>query len=413
MLENIPSDVGRAEQGLGRNRDHVRQHNLSTILTLLHREGALSRSVLTQRTSLNRSTISDLVSELESLGLATEAPTVSGGGAGRPSILVRPSDSVVAFAVAIDIDAISVAAIGLSGHKISLKKRRTPDAPAVGTAVVVIRDLISQLKSELGAGIRIAGVGVAVPGQVRQEDGLVRQADFLNWREAHLAERLENEINLPVFIDNDARLGLRAEHEFGSGRDLTDVVYLIGRSAGVGGGAIVGGRPLSGTSGYGGDLGLIRISEGPLIQLSGHPGTLADLIQRDELLDATSLSDADDPTLLDYVRDHPSSRIRRVITAQVDALALGISSLINLFNPQAVILAGYLSILHALDAERLRERISLSALSHSLDDVHIIAVPVSSSRLLIGAAELPFGPLLNAPGVFTFRNPTSLRAISD
>jgi predicted NBD/HSP70 family sugar kinase len=413
VLENIPSDVGRGEQGLGRNRDHVRQHNLSTILTLLHREGSLSRSVLTQRTGLNRSTISDLVAELETLGLASESPTAPSGGAGRPSILVEPSDAVIAFAAAIDIDAISVAAIGLSGRVISRKRRRTPDAPAAGTAVVVIRDLIAQLRADLGVGVRVAGVGVAVPGQVRQGDGLVRQATFLNWREAHLAERLENEVNLPVFIDNDARLGLRAESEFGSGRDFTDLVYLIGRSAGVGGGAIVDGRPLAGASGYGGDLGLIRISDGPLVQLTGQPGTLADAIQRDDLLDAAGLVDADDATLLEHIRDNPSSRIRRVITPQIDALALGISSLINLFNPQAVVLAGYLSILYSLETGRLLERVSLSALTHSLEDVEIIAVPVSSSRLLIGAAELPFAPLLNAPGTFAFRNPTGLRAVSD
>ncbi|MDE2409348.1 MAG: hypothetical protein KGL72_03490, partial [Actinomycetales bacterium] len=79
---------------LGQNRENLRQHNLSVVLRMLHQSRSVPRSHLTSVTGLNRSTISDLVGELVSLGLATEAEAQIIGSVGRPSLTVQASENI-------------------------------------------------------------------------------------------------------------------------------------------------------------------------------------------------------------------------------------------------------------------------------------------------------------------------------
>ena len=84
---------------LGQGRDAVRQHNLSTVLGLVHQLGPISRSKLGQLTGLNRSTISILVEELNNLGMVFESESTAREGLGRPSIQVSASSDVVSIAI--------------------------------------------------------------------------------------------------------------------------------------------------------------------------------------------------------------------------------------------------------------------------------------------------------------------------
>ena len=90
--------------------DGVRGRNLSRLLTLLHREGPLSRADLTRRTGLNRSTIAALVTELGTLGAAFETEPAESGTVGRPSPTVHPQGRIVALTVNPDVDAVTAAA---------------------------------------------------------------------------------------------------------------------------------------------------------------------------------------------------------------------------------------------------------------------------------------------------------------
>src|SRR5206468_6824424 len=102
------------------------------------------------------------------------------------------------------------------------------------------------------------GIGAAIAGVVRDADGLVRFAPNLGWVDAPLGGTLASVvanygIHAPVAVGNDADLGVVAEHVRGAAAGATDAVYLAGE-VGVGAGIIVGGEPLRGAGGYGGEL---------------------------------------------------------------------------------------------------------------------------------------------------------------
>ena len=391
---NINSHLANANT-VGQNRDDVRQHNLSALLRMIHQAGTLSRSQLTSSSGLNRSTISDLVSELQDLGLVyeTEASAV---GVGRPSLQVSASDQIVAFSVNPEVDAITVGVVNLAGDVIA-KKRQTATQPSAEKAASIASKLIAEMRTQLKPGTRIVGVGVAVPGQVRVIDGVVRFAPHLGWVEVPFGQMLSQQTGLPVFCDNDASVGCVAERIFGNAKGFSDVVYLFAGSGGIGGGVVVDGIQLRGTAGYAGELGHVRIASGKEKDYSGLEGTIESLVKRDDLLEAFKLFAAADEELLLEISRTQSVKVIKLLETQTDHLAEALGTFVNIFNPQVIILGGFLAGLFTRDPERLLEGLRKNSLAAANERVVIREGGLGSDLLMVGAAELPFNELITKP----------------
>ena len=384
-------------KNLGQNRDDVRQHNLSTTLRMIHQAGTITRSQLATNSGLNRSTISDLVSELEDLGLVTEQEQASASGVGRPSLQVSSSNQVVAFAVNPDIDAVTVGMVTLNGKVLARKRQPLANPVKPEKAVQVAARIIDEFRAGLDAKTRVAGIGVAVPGQVRVNDGVIRLAPHLAWVEIPIVRMLSQATGLNVFADNDASIGCNAEHEFGNGKGYDDMVYLFASTGGIGGGVIVEGHQLRGSAGYGGELGHVRITSSDSPDYSGLPGTLESEVRREEILDAVKLFAATDEELLLGLSQVKDSKAIKVINRQIDALAVAIGNFVNIFNPQIIVLGGFLAGLLNFDSERLFDGVKRHSLAAVNDRVLIREGALGANLLMIGAAELVFDELISNP----------------
>ena len=392
----------------GQNRENIRQHNLSTIMGLLYTGGTMARSQLTSATGLNRSTISDLVVELEEIGAITQSEAVVSGGVGRPSLTVAPSENIVSFAVNPEIDATTVAAVSLGGQIIAKQRYPTKIQPAPPEAAKIAGQLIRSLIKDLPTGSRIAGVGVAVPGQIRIDDGVVRLAPHLNWVEAPIAAMVGQETGLPVWVDNDATVSCMAERNFGSGRGASHCVYLFAGSGGIGGGVVVSDLQLRGASGYGSELGHIQIFDSKKVDFSGLPGTLEALVKRDDLLEAFKLFGATDDELDIEVLSTRDPKAIKLMNQQIDHLGRGIGVLATIFNPQIVILEGFLDSLFKFDKDRLLAAVHASSLSSAHDGLIVRSGELGTNAVLIGAAGLAFAPLIQDPSGTKLFSPAKL-----
>lgn len=388
--------AGQGAKTLGQNRDDVRQHNLSALLRMIHQAGTVSRSQLTTSSGLNRSTISDLVSELGDLGLVYETEA-SATGVGRPSLQVSASDHVVAFAVNTDVDAVTVGVVTLSGDVIAKKRYPTANQPTAEKAASIAAKLISELRADLKTGTRIVGVGVAVPGQVRVVDGVIRLAPHLDWVETPFGPMLSQLTGLPVYVDNDASLGCVAERIYGNAKGFTDVVFLFAGSGGIGGGVVVDGVQLRGAAGYAGELGHVRISDTSEKDYSGLQGTLESLVRRDDLLDVFKLYAATDDELLVEISRTQTAKAVKMIESQIDNLAAALGNFVNIFNPQVIILGGFIAGLFTRDSERLITGLRTNSLAAANERVIIREGGLGSNLLMIGAALLPFNELTANP----------------
>src|SRR5215510_13979859 len=247
-----PSAPLRADLGTGNAQ--TRRHNLSSILTHLHHSGSLTRAELTRRTGLNRSTVGALVAELAEGGLAYETAAPEGGGVGRPSPLVHANAQVAALALNPDVDAIELGLVGLGGVLHARVRHGTATVPTAAETVRLVRKLLGRLQPSLQK-CQVVGMGVAAPGLVQTETGVVTLAPHLDWHDEPLAQMLAEATGYPAFAGNDANLGMIAETVFGAGRGVSDLVYLNGSASGIGAGVLAGGRPLWGARGYAAELG--------------------------------------------------------------------------------------------------------------------------------------------------------------
>jgi predicted NBD/HSP70 family sugar kinase len=375
----------------------VRQRNLARVLRLVHLEGPLPRATLTETTGLNRSTIADLVGELSSQGLVQERAPDPSRRVGRPSPLVSAAADVVAIAVNPEVDAVTIAAVGLD-RSISLRARVEVDSlitPADATAIIAAQ--LAAWKNGGLAAARIVGVGLAVPGLVRAADGLVRNAPHLRWIDEPLRNLVATATGAPTVVGNDAMLGAIAEHLFGAARGVDDVVYLNGGASGIGGGLIIGGVPVPGAGGYAGEFGQNRPGIATASDRRAGDGVLEDEVSRARLLAAVELMTADEPTLAAALRASRSVTVAEELARQRRILATALANAVNVLNPSVVVLGGFLAILAEHDLDALTDAVAAQAMPASMEGLSIRTAVLAEDRLLIGAAELAFAELLRDP----------------
>jgi predicted NBD/HSP70 family sugar kinase len=386
--------------GAAASSDYTRRANLSLVLSLVHHRGVLSRAELTRVTGLNRSTVSTLVGQLAELGLVFETPATATNQIGRPSSNVKVMSSTAAIAVNPEVDAITVGLVGLGGdviRKIRYETRRIPSAPEVANIAAAI---IEGMRTELQSSCRIVGIGIAVPGLTRAEDGVVSYAPHLGWKDAPIAALLAEATGHPVSAANDASLGARAEFLFGAGRGCLDIVYLNGGASGVGGGVIGGGILRNGVAGYAGELGHTLVNTDGVHCHCGSTGCLETEISLARLQRLVDLPGSDIDQLEVVLRRDKSVTVLAEVERQVDYLAVTLRNTVNVFNPERIILGGFLATLLELAPERLVDRVTGGALHGPREVVSIVPAALGSNLLMIGAAELAFAGLLADPQGF-------------
>ncbi|MEZ3159010.1 ROK family protein [Microbacterium sp. BWT-B31] len=375
----------------------VRRANLARILQLAHLERALSRSRLTALTGLNRSTVADLVAELTSRGLTIERAPDPSHKVGRPSPVVAPDPSVVAIAANPEVDALTMAAIGLDG---TLHARRRIDVDHLmppEEAAGLIAEVTDQWRTSVLAESRIVAAGVAVPGLVRALDGLVRVAPHLEWTDAPIRTLVESATGLPTAVGNDASLGALAEHLFGAGQGIDDLVYLNGGASGIGGGLIVHGIPVGGMSGYAGEFGQNRPGILSPDDRRAAAGVLEDEVSRARLLSAVGLGAADEPTLAAAIAMSDSPTVALELARQRRILSTALANVVNVLNPAVVVLGGFLATIADSDPDALDASVRVQCMPAAAEDLEIRTAVLAEDRLLVGAAEAAFAGLLRDP----------------
>lgn len=383
----------------GRNHtEDVRRHNLSTVLTAVHHTGGMPRSALTELTGVNRSTTAALVTELVAANLVVEAEKDSRDSAGRPSRYVRPSQHPVAIAVNPEVDAVTLGVVGLGGRVLQRARRSTSGQLTVEEAV---RTIVSLVKEVDLSGHRVVGVGAAIPGLVRTIDGVVRIAPHLGWVDAPFArllgDKLGDALGAKVYVANDASLGADAESKFGAGRDISDLVYLNGGASGIGGGIVSGGQPITGTAGYAGEIGHTFVRTGGVACHCGSSGCLETEVRRAPLLELLGLRDDESDQLGAALASSTSTAVLAEVTRQREYLGIALRNTINIFNPQRIVLGGFLAALHMADPGTVEHSIAARPLAASAEALRIVPAQLGSDILLVGAAELAFAGVLADP----------------
>lgn len=378
--------------------EHIRRHNLGLLLRQVHQHGQLSRTDLARASGLNRSTIRALVGDLVDLGLVSEHVPDRTHGAGRPPFLVvgHPRAAYV-IAVDVDVDVVTVAAVGLTGSVLGRTTWRHAHATSSPAAVATrVAAAARELDEQLGCGRRV-GVAASVPAMVDDSDGKVVHAPNLGWSDEPFGALLSEHLCSSVRVANDADLTAIAELRRGAAASYSDAVCVLGR-VGVGAGLLIGGGLLRSGRGYGGEVGHMTVqAEGALCHC-GNYGCLEGFIGEAGILrsahEAGVAVDQLDELYAHVAAGDPAAVA--VVQSAATWLGHGLSNLMNLLNPEAFVVSGHLAqLLQAAEAQ-IRAPMRDGMVTSGRASVDLVQGQVRDAPLL-GAAELAFEDLLAAP----------------
>jgi predicted NBD/HSP70 family sugar kinase len=409
-------DQRREEPGL--RSESVRRANLSAIARELHDTGRLSRSELGARTGLTRSTIGGLIGELVAAQLVSEVGPAALGTPGRPSVVVTPhTERPTVLALEITVDSIAGAVVGFGGE---IRQKRRVERPrghlSLDQTVKDLAALARGLDAFHARRTEIVGVGVAIAGVVRRADGYVSVAPNLGWRDVALGEALRKAIGafVPVDIANEADLGALAETRRGAARGCQNIIFIQGE-VGVGAGLFVDGRPMTGAAGYGGEVGHMPMNPNGAPCHCGSVGCWETEIGEDALLTRAGHARGGGRDEMESVLREAAAGEPRALDAMDHVgrwLGIGLAGLVNLLNPERVVLGGRFARLFPYVADSVARQLDQFALTAPRRMVSVVPAQLGEDASLLGAAELAFEPFLSDPAAWLKPRATALRSLA-
>ncbi|MGV9561407.1 ROK family protein [Streptomyces sp. NPDC003480] len=382
---------------------------LGPALELVHTGRAPTRAVLTAELGVTRATAGAVAAELEALGLirVDAHPGAAAGAQGRPSHRLEVAeDGPVALAAQVHADGFRAALVGLGGRIVATAPGcETVDAdPAkvLGSVVEAGAELLRE------TGRRCVGAGLAVPSAVAEPEGLALNPLHLAWpagapvREIFAEQVRAAGIPGPAFAANDINLAALAEHRHGAGRGSRDLLCVATGHRGVGGALVLDGRLHTGSSGLALEVGHLTVNpEGRpchcgsrgCLDVEADPPAFLTAACRDAGPAVSQLQQANDLIRDDYPAD---PAVRTAVEILIDRLGLGLAGLVNILNPDRIILGGLHRTLLDADPERLRAVVADRSLWGRSGGVPILACTLDHNSL-VGAAELAWQPVLDDP----------------
>lgn len=398
----------------------MRRSNRSVILTSIYRDGPLSRYELGHQTSLSAASVSNLVGELLEEGVVEEAGSVESDG-GRPRVLLRVSPTfgyvigaeVGETRVRVELFDLAMTVLATAVYPIDTPK------PAPALVVKYVLEGLTAVLAEAGVSdSQVLGLGVAVAGVVEGPADAVVHAQTLGWEAVPLGAMLAAGTKIPIQVDNGANTLGQAEMWFGAGRGAKDaVVALVG--SGVGAALVTGGSSYRGARSSAGEWGHTTIMYGGRQCRCGAQGCLEAYVGAEGVLERFQLANDGEPApgddeeaafigLLDSVGT--SDVAAQVVDDTLGYLGAGFADLINLFNPERIVLGGWAGlVLGERYLPRLREAAARHALRQPFGQVSIELCELGRDAVAMGAATLPVLRLLRDGGTTSRPAPTRSR----
>ena len=402
--------AARGPRGAGASRGRTW---LGPALALIHGGRAPTRAALGAALGVTRATAGAVAAELQALRLVQVDTSPGGGALGRPShrLTIDP-EGPVAFAAQIHPDGFEVALVGLGGHVVAAGggSLSVPDDPEQ----VLSAAARSGARLLRATGRRCVGAGLAVPSAVAEPEGIAVGPLHVGWpagvriRDIFAAQVERAGISGPAgtipAAANDINLAALAEHRHGAGREARHLLVVATGHQGVGGALVLDGVLYTGSSGVGMEAGHVSVDPQGRPCRCGSRGCLDVETDALSLLDAAGrpprpgvpvLQQAISLLRREYATD-PAARTG--VSVVVERLGLGLAGLINVLNPDRILLGGMHRDLLAAEPERLRAAVAARSPWGRGSSVPILGCALDNGSL-VGAAELAWQPVLDDPAI--------------
>ncbi len=284
------------------------------------------------------------------------------------------------FYAGIDLGGTKILTVIENGERNVLAKTKIPTEAALGVGVVmdnIVKSLEISCK-EIGISPNeLSGIGIGVPGPVNHEKGLVYDCPNLSgWKNIEVRKMLGERWDVPVKVENDARVAGLAETRLGAAKGFRHVFYIT-VSTGIGAAIIIDGKIYHGADGAAGEFGQMKLLDGSILEQKFAGPAIERLLG----LPTTQLAELVD-------KNDPGAK--KAVEYLTDGIGTFLANIATLLNPQIIVVGGGVSQLGDLILNPIREKVSSLAFSISAKNVKIVPAALHTDSGAVGAAELLF-----------------------
>ena len=362
------------------------------VVALLRAHGPMTRGDLGSSIGLSRATVSSTVGQLIEQGWLDEraAPSAAAGRGRPPMQLALTQKAGVAIGVDLGRSHARVALATL-GHEVLAERaleldESWPAARAVDAVVELVDAVIADAGVDRSA---VVGVGLGLPAPLDTTGHATSITIPPEWVRDDPAGALQTRLGVPVIVENDANLGALAEARWGAGRRFSTLFY-VKASTGIGAGVVLDGHLFRGSGGTAGEIGHFTVDEhglvcrcgsrGCLEVRAGGPALVAQMAHRGETI--SSIAD-----LVAAARDGDPAATR-VLADAGEALGVALAAVLNLLNPDRVVLSGELGAAGELVLGSLRKRLGRHALASAVQGASVVQGQLGERAEALGAVLL-------------------------
>lgn len=371
-----------------------------TVLALLRDSGPLSRIEIARRSGLSATTITRMVNQLVDASIVAEGGVVSENRLGRPATEIRlRAESAFVVGVQVGVGTVQLGLIDVLGQSHATGSFEYEVGLHADEVFSTVAGRVGDMISASGVDRRLLiGVGIAVPSPVDAHRRRMLLTINLPWEDVPVADVLERKLGLPVVVEHNVRSMAVAEARFGTGRGHGSVAFVYLRT-GIGAGLVVEGQPFAGGVHGAIELGHLRVVEADERCICGNIGCLETVVS-DNALRARArelgLEDTHNPLLTIWAASSTDQRASHVIDRIVGAVGNGLASLVNLLNPELILLGGVFATMPHEFLDRLTQRTLDGVFPVIRDSVQIQPSMLGMEAGVLGGATVALDALFYA-----------------
>ena len=382
------------------------------IVTHIRQHGAISRSALSRELGLAAPTVSACVRELTDLGIVTEGETEESRG-GRPAIRIQLNPSY-SFAIGIHVAmrGIRGALVDLAGRVVTEHRPAESNVTGADETIEAICRIIDILKAQTDPS-SLRGVGIGISGVIREGGHVLRTFPYgPPWSSVPLADRVESDCGVRPILMNDVQAAALGELRMGGWGEVRDFV-LLHMGDGIAAGIVLNGSVYIGATSNAGEIGHNVVREDGPLCYCGNRGCLESLAAapavvracRDAVVNGVQSlvpAEAGEPEEIEFAHIVSAAAkgdrlAHNLLTDAGRHIGEVAANLINVFDPQMLLLAGLLAEPGTELVESMRRTVRSRVLPMLRDAACIEFSRLRESASMLGASALVFDDLFSHP----------------
>ncbi|MFH1008201.1 MAG: ROK family transcriptional regulator [Candidatus Latescibacterota bacterium] len=393
-------------------KEILAQQKKNSVLNQIRRSGPISLSHLSDLIGLDRKSVKFLLDELKAEGLVRQKELGPSTGGRRPQLVELDPEYGIAVGVDIGLTQTRTVAVNIRKELVGQEIRKTK----LGNDLV--DGIIESIEHLLAGGKKapLLGIGMAMAGLNDPDRALmIFSPKFGDVRDLPLGKLMGDRFGVPAMLQGNAAAMALGEQAFGVGRGVNDFV-CVNMATGIGLGVVINGKLYRGASGYAGELGHIVVEPTGPRCVCGNYGCLEVMAsglalarQTREALEhgvhssvdgmvAGKWEDITAKIVCEAARGGDKLAYT-IIEKAGDYLAMGLATVINLFNPEVIVLSGGLSLACEGIREPITRRLKVHALEMPLNEARIVFSELGEASGALGAATLVLDRVFDPPAL--------------